>query len=345
MPPGSSADGPAVGAGAAARIARGRPAETSRAYAGDARRFGAWCRATGRCVGTDGGLALPADVGTVADYLSYLADVGKSPATLERALSSIRVLHRAAGWAPPDTSAARAVIRGYRDERAAQGHPGPSRARALGVGELRRLVEDLDGGDVRGLLDRVTLVLGFALFARRSTLAGLDIADVTEDASGLLVAIRASKADRERAGRSAALPYGAHPATCPVRVTRAWLGLLAAHGATEGPLLRRVDRHGHIAGAPGQTCAGRGPADGRLSGEAVGLILRRQAAAAGVSLDRLRAHSLRAGGATAAYRANPTGLLEIARHGEGWADGSRSLLAYVRDVDQWDRNPLIGVGL
>lgn len=64
-----------------------------------------------------------------------------------------------------------------------------------------------------------------------------------------------------------------------------------------------------------------------------------------MSLDRLRAHSLRAGGATAAYRANPTGLLEIARHGEGWADGSRSLLAYVRDVDQWDRNPLIGVGL
>lgn len=337
--------GLAVAAGTADRIARGRPAETSRALAGDARRFGAWCAATGRCVGADGGLVLPADAGTVADYVSHLADQGRAPATLERALSSVRTLHRAAGCAPPDTAAALAVIRGYREERAETGAASPGRARALAVAELRAMTDRLDTGDVLALRDRVVLVVGFAAYARRTTLARLDIADVVETDAGLDVAIRRSKADRARLGRSAALPYGAHPSTCPVRVTRAWLGLLASRGVTSGPLLRRVDRHGHIAGVPGEKCAGRGPADGRIAGEAVGIILERHAAAAGVSLDRLRAHSLRAGGATASYVANPAALLEIARHGEGWVDGSRQLLAYIRDVDRWQRNPLIGVGL
>lgn len=346
--PAPDAGGLSVAPSTAERIARGRPAETARAYAGDAKRFGAWCRSAGRCIGADGGLVLPADAGTVADYLSSMADRGLAPASLERALASIRALHRAAGYVPPDTAAAAAVLRGYRDERAdspAAGGSSPGPARPLRVGELRAMTDQLDPADVLDLRDRVVLVLAYAMYARRTTLAGLDIGDVTETADGLDVRIRRSKADRDRRGRTAALPYGAHPTTCPVRVTRAWLGLLGSRYVTAGPLLRRVDRHGNIAGVPGETCAGRGPADGRIAGEAVGKVLRRRAVLAGVSLDRLRAHSLRTGGATASYEANPTALLEIARHGEGWADGSRQLLAYIRDLDRWARNPLVGIGL
>jgi hypothetical protein len=37
--------------------------------------------------------------------------------------------------------------------------------------------------------------------------------------------------------------------------------------------------------------------------------------------------------------------LQLARHGEGWADGSPTLLRYIRDVDRWKHNALTGAGL
>ena len=140
-----------------------------------------------------------------------------------------------------------------------------------------------------------------------------------------------------------AVPYGSDPATCPVRLVRRWRALLADHGITTGPLLRRVDRHGHIVGAPGVRASGRGRADGALSGKAVGIILTRAATTSGLELPHLRADSLRASGATGAYLAGAD-LLSIGRHG-GWRDGSTVLLGYIRDVDRWRKNPMHGTGL
>lgn len=61
-------------------------------------------------------------------------------------------------------------------------------------------------------------------------------------------------------------------------------------------------------------------------------------------LANVRAHGLRAGGVTGAYvgGANP---LQLARHGEGWADGSPTLLGYIRDIDRWTSNALTNAGL
>ena len=62
----------------------------------------------------------------------------------------------------------------------------------------------------------------------------------------------------------------------------------------------------------------------------------RLAAAGGPGLpraDTFTAHSLRAGGATSAYRAG-TPVSAIARHGR-WADNSPVVLGYIRSVDRW----------
>jgi len=85
-----------------------------------------------------------------------------------------------------------------------------------------------------------------------------------------------------------------------------------------------------------------------LSGQAIGIILSRAAEASGVAdrpeLKNVRAHGLRAGGVTGAYLGGADAL-QLARHGEGWADGSPTLLRYIRDVDRWKHNALTGAGL
>jgi integrase len=56
------------------------------------------------------------------------------------------------------------------------------------------MVEGL-GIDPAGCRDRALLLLGFAGPLRRSELAGLDVADITEGSGGLTVRLRRSKTD------------------------------------------------------------------------------------------------------------------------------------------------------
>lgn len=318
------------------RIAASVPAATQRAYKADWRNFGEWCARTGRT-------ALPATAETLAEYASALADNHKAPATIMRALSSIRVVHKLGSQYPPDLLAARAVVKTYRNERADAGKPNERPASALSVRQLKTVAENLDPDEVTGLRNRLIFVLGWAMMARRSDLVRLNIGDITEVDQGLEIIVRKAKADQMAEGRKVAVPYGSDPLTCPVRLTRAWLALLATRGITSGPLLRRVDRHGHIGGEPGAEMSGRGSDDGRLSGHAVCTIIQRAAARAGLTDKGIKAHSLRAGGVTGAYLGGAD-LLSIGRHG-GWHDGSPVLLRYVRDVDRWKKNPMHGAGL
>lgn len=318
------------------RIAASVPPATQRAYKGDWKNFGAWCALASRT-------ALPCTAETLAEYASALADERKAPASIMRALSSIRVVHKLGGHYPPDTLAARAVVKAYRNERADSGQPNERPASALSVRQLKTVAEALDPDDVLGLRDRLIFVLGWAMMARRSELTRLDIPDVAEVEQGLDITIRKAKADQMAVGRKVAVPYGSDPLTCPVRLTRAWLALLTSRGITSGPLLRRVDRHGHIGGEPGIDAAGTGSGDGRLSGTAIRKIVQRSAARAGLMDRGIKAHSLRAGGVTGAYLGGAD-LLSIGRHG-GWHDGSAVLMRYVRDVDRWKKNPMHGAGL
>jgi site-specific recombinase XerD len=333
-------------------LARAMPEGTRRAYTGDLRRFLDWCAARDLIATPTAGadalgpaftalLATGVDLPTLAtDYVGHLAAAGKAAPTIERALAAISRTYKAATGVRMATDGPRAALRTYRRDRAATPCAEPRKAAPVTIDVLRAMVATTNSATVAGLRDRALLVLGFALGARRSELAALDGADVRETAEGIQVLIRRSKTDRDSAGRTVAVPYGTHPDTCPVRVTRTWVALLAAHGRRSGPLFVRVDRHGTLGRAP----SGRGSVDGRLTGQAVALIVKRAAEAAG--LDPVAAwsgHSLRRGFATEAYR-NGADRLRIARHG-GWDDNSRALAGYVEEVDRWKSNPLTGIGL
>lgn len=344
-----------LSAGARDRLRRAMPDSTRRAYTGDLRRFLSWCAdrkvlPAAIYLSDDERLAdalrqllqQHGDLHVIAtEYVSALADASRAPATIERALAAIAAAHRAAGAGALRTDGPRQVLRSYRRDRATTGTGVRVRKAApVTVAALRAMTDVLDRGTLVGVRDTALLVLGFALGARRSELAALDIADLRFTADGVQVEVRTSKTDRDSLGRTGALPYGAHSVTCPVRTAQAWLAALADHGLRSGPLFVRIDRHGGL----GRTPTGRGSSDGRLTGQAVALIVARTAAAAG--LDPAAAwsgHSLRRGFATETYRtgADP---LRIARAG-GWKDGSATLLGYIDDVDRWQANPLAGVGL
>ncbi len=323
LPAARTANDTFVSDATAEKIEAATPAATREAYGRQWSRYTAWCAEHDRT-------ALPATAETVAEFASALADFGLGPASLEQAMSTIRRVHRHHGYpGRPDTAGARLVLRHHRRAWADAGHR-VRQAPPLVVDRLRVLVETSDPESTIGIRDRALLVLGFSLMARRSELAGLDVADVADVDEGLIVRIRKSKTDQDAVGVDVAIPYGSHPQTCPVRTVRSWLARLAENGVTSGPLLRSVDRNGRI---------GSG-----LSGGGIRHIVKAAAARAGLDgAGEFSPHSLRAGGATAAAKAGvPTAL--IARHGR-WSPTSPVVHTYVRQVDQWKDNPMSRVGL
>jgi len=284
--------------GARDRLARSMPEGTRRAYVGDLRRFLTWAAGAGLLAVVPGPKDDLGQLGAafadlvdrpdlplvVAEYVSSLADANQAPATIERAIAAIgRTFKAAAGGARLNTDAARAVLRTHRSDRAASPGSAARKASPVTVDVLRRMVESTDQAGPSGVRDRALLVLGFAMGARRSELAGLDIADLTFTADGMEVLVRRSKTDK-------------------------------------------------------------GSGDGRITGQAVALIVQRAARVAGLDPAAVwSGHSLRRGFATAAHRVGAD-QLRIARHG-GWDDNSRALSGYVEEVDRWMKNPLIGIGL
>jgi integrase len=246
-----------------------------------------------------------------------------SPATVRRRLTGVVAGWKAAGQVIPQgiSSEARRWIKGHETQLIADRRPvGRGQAPALEVKHLRKLIEATDPRSLAGYRDRALLLLGFAIGARRSELAGLDVDDITEQAEGLDVHVRQSKTGH----RHVPVIPGQNPATCPVRAWRAWQ---QASGIVSGAALRSVDRHDKVRG--------------RLSGEAVGEIVTRAGERAGIP--GLTGHSLRSGLATEARRAGHT-VEQIADQG-GWSRTSPALHGYIRNVDRWTDNVLAGIGL
>jgi integrase len=246
---------------------------TRRAYARQWRAFVAWCEAQQL-------EALPAQPGTVALYLSHLAESGRKVATVEQAAAAIAAAHRAAGHpSPREDAGLRLVLRGIRRTvGVAQREAAPVLAE-----HLRAMVEALPD-TLAGARDRALLLVGFAGAFRRSELAALTVEDATFGPDGLELHLRRSKTDQEGRGRLVAIPYAGTPDRCPVRALRAWLD---AARITSGPLFREVTRHGHVSAAP-------------LTGRSVARVVKRAAAAAGLDASRYSGHSLRAGFVTQA---------------------------------------------
>ncbi len=239
---------------------------TQTQYLHDLRAFAAW------------GGTLPATPEQIASYAAYCA--GQiAIATLVRRLAALSKTHNAKGFANPvRTELVRSTLRGIkRTHGTAQKEAAPL------------LKEDLFdvlghmGERPKDIRDRTVLLLGFAAALRRSELVALNHADIEQVRQGMIIYVRRSKTDQLGEGRQIGIAHG-RTRWCPVKALAVWLMLSEI---TDGPIFRRVDRHGNIMPE-------------RMAGEAVSLVVKERTAAAGLDAARYSGHSLRAGLVTSA---------------------------------------------
>lgn len=265
------------------------------AYQADLRHFLAW------------GGSIPCPPETVAHYLA--AHAGQhSVATLSRRLVSIGKAHTSQNLASPTKSdLVKAVMKGI-----CRTHGSAQRQVAPAIKEdVLAMVSGLTG--IKGIRDRALLLVGFAGAFRRSELVSLTVEHVEFAKQGLLIQIPRSKTDAEGRGRRVAIPY-ARGAVCAVHALQAWL---EASGITTGLIFRGVTRHGKIC-------------DDGLTPQAVALVVKERAQAAGLDASKYSGHSLRAGLVTSAAQAG------VPAHKIQQQTGHKSLemlSRYIRDAN------------
>ena len=170
------------------------------------------------------------------------------------------------------------------------------------------------------------MLVGFAGGFRRSELAGIHICDLKFSADGVVVTVRKSKTDQEGAGWEVGLPFGASQDTCPVRALHQWL---VASGISDGPVFRSVGRYGHV--------ARRG-----LHKDFIGKLLKRAAARAGLKVEELGGHSLRAGCVT---QAAMNGVREFVIMKQTGHKTIATLRRYIRSGEIFRENAAAGLGI
>lgn len=142
----------------------------------------------------------------------------------------------------------------------------------------------------------------------------------------MVVTVRKSKTDQERAGREVGLPFGANQDTCPVRSLRHWLDMA---GITDGPVFRSVGRYGHV--------SRRG-----LHRDSIGKLLKRAASRAGLKVEELGGHSLRAGCVT---QAAMNGVREFVIMRQTGHKTVATLRRYIRSGEIFRENAGAGLGI
>jgi site-specific recombinase XerD len=273
---------------------------TRKAYATDFRLFKVYCDAKGVS-------ALPAAPETVASYIAAEAQTAK-PSTIGRRVAAIRYAHKLAGFdTPTDAEGVRATMRGIcRTFGSAKDKKAPAVA-----AKMLSMVATAPGR-LSGLRDSALLLLGFAGAFRRSELVALDVADIEETQTGLLVTIRRSKTDQQAMGRTIAITRG--DVACPVKALREWLN---AAGIVSGSLFRPINKSGTVAAS-------------RLTCRSVANIVKEYAGRAGFDAAIFSAHSLRSGFLTSAAAKGASIFKMMDQSGHKSID---TLRGYVRDAE------------
>lgn len=274
---------------------------TRKAYGIDFRIFRAWCDGKGVS-------SLPGAPETVAAFLAAQAGSGTKPSTIGRRVAAIRYAHKLAGVpTPTDAEAVKATVRGIR-----RTHGVAKVRKAPAVAAKMHSMVALAPDRLSGLRDRAILLLGFAGAFRRSELVALDVADIAETETGLLVTIRRSKTDQEGAGITIAIARG--DVACPAKALRGWLD---AASIEAGPIFRAINKAGTVS-------------EGRLTDRSVANIVKAYAERAGYDASTFSGHSLRSGFLTsaAAKGASIFKMMDVSRH-----KSVDTLRCYVRDAE------------
>ncbi|MCC2545509.1 tyrosine-type recombinase/integrase [Hymenobacter sp. BT175] len=198
-------------------------ANTVRAYAGDWKRFTAWCQLHQL-------ESLPAPVEALVGFLTELADAGKKFATIERHAAAIAKAHELANVdSPTADKKIKILLKGIAREKKTRQKQAP----AFTLDSFKRTIKSIDVSTPAGLRNRALLLLGFTGAFRRSELEALNIEDLAFDEDGLVVSLQQSKTNQLGQAEEKAIFYSPDPALCPIRSLQAWLLML---GRTEGPV-------------------------------------------------------------------------------------------------------------
>ena len=203
-----------------------------------------------------------------------------APATLDRRIASWRAFHRMQNLASPFETPLLRQARA-KGRVAAKTVPAPKSANPITRDILLRLLA-ASGPGLRGVRDRAILLLGWASGGRRrAEIVSLDLADLdlSEFATKGLVWLRLPGTKTTTAAKTQRLVLKGQAA----RAVVAWIdaGMDAGDSRT-GPLFRRISRTG-VAGQH------------RLTPDAVGQIVKRLVAAAGLPPGFASPHGLRSG--------------------------------------------------
>jgi integrase len=290
---------------------------TRKAYRNDWRDFESWCRAH----------QLPSLPLTPETVALYVADCTSRLAsgTIARRPTSITKAHQAAGFTDSPATTRHFIVgetlKGIRRTIGTAQHGKDP----LLAADIRRIVA-ARREDLLGLRDSALVLIGFAGGFRRSEPAGIHIYDLKFSADGVVVTVRKSKTDQEGAGREVGLPFGSSTDTCPVRALRQWLDRA---GIQEGPVFRSVGRYGHV--------SRRG-----LHRDSIGKLLKRAASRAGLKVEALGGHSLRAGCVT---QAAMNGVREFVIMRQTGHKAIATLRRYIRSGEIFRENAAAGLGI
>ena len=192
---------------------------TRRAYAGALRRLDTWRGAA------------TVDDALLAAYLAHVFESGRAPATAALAVAAVRCRAKLAGQPNPAVEATARVLGGFRRTAADRGRGQAAPLRADGLAAILATAERprTDGRGVestttahrRGRLDAVIASLLFMGGLRRSEVAAVRWADVTDarDGDGVLLTVRTSKTNQE--GDAADVRYLKNGAANAIRTLRA----------------------------------------------------------------------------------------------------------------------------
>ncbi|HEX8429250.1 tyrosine-type recombinase/integrase [Hymenobacter sp.] len=208
-------------------------ANTIRAYAGDWKRFTAWCQLHQL-------KSLPAPVEALAGFLTELADAGKKFATIERHTAAVKKAHELAGLESPTANKKiKVLLKGIAREIKTRQKQAP----AFSIDNFKRTIKSIDVSVPAGLRNRALLLLGFTGAFRRSELEALNIEDLLFDEDGLVVSLQQSKTNQLGQAEEKAIFYSPDPALCPIRSLQAWLRVL---GRADGPVFVSLRKNNQV---------------------------------------------------------------------------------------------------
>ncbi|MGA8742255.1 MAG: site-specific integrase [Terracidiphilus sp.] len=298
-------------------VASAKSPATLKAYRNDWRDFETWCRVHNLP-------ALPSTPEIIALYISDRAST-HAVGTITRRLTSITKAHQAAGHKESPASTHQFVVgETLKGIRRALGTRQNGKAPLLSE-DIRRIVAS-SPDRLLGLRDTALVLMGFAGAFRRSELAQILVSDLSFSKDGVVIDLRVSKTDQEGAGRKVGIPLVKNSSTCPVCALNAWLD---AAKIAEGPVFRRVDRNGY-------------PSLRGLHKDSIGKILKRAAARAGMDVDPLGGHSLRAGCVT---QAAMNGVREFVIMKQTGHKTVTTLRRYIRSGEIFRENAAAGLGI